>query len=49
VRGIGARIKSNKEQQGPAMDLRLLVLCFGNFIIGTGTLIVPGIRLLLDQ
>jgi predicted MFS family arabinose efflux permease len=24
------------------MDLRLLVLCFGNFIIGTGTLIVPG-------
>lgn len=24
------------------MDLRLVVLCFGNFIIGTGTLIVPG-------
>jgi predicted MFS family arabinose efflux permease len=24
------------------MNLRLLVLCFGNFIIGTGTLIVPG-------
>lgn len=24
------------------MDLRLLVLCFGNFVIGTGTLIVPG-------
>jgi predicted MFS family arabinose efflux permease len=24
------------------MDLRLLVLCFGNFIIGTGTLVVPG-------
>ena len=24
------------------MDVRLLVLCFGNFIIGTGTLIVPG-------
>ena len=24
------------------MDARLLVLCFGNFIIGTGTLIVPG-------
>jgi predicted MFS family arabinose efflux permease len=24
------------------MDPRLLVLCFGNFIIGTGTLIVPG-------
>ncbi|HEX7812524.1 MAG TPA: MFS transporter [Burkholderiales bacterium] len=24
------------------MDLRLPVLCFGNFIIGTGTLIVPG-------
>ena len=24
------------------MNPRLLVLCFGNFIIGTGTLIVPG-------
>ncbi len=24
------------------MNSRLLVLCFGNFIIGTGTLIVPG-------
>lgn len=24
------------------MDLRLFVLCFGNFIIGTGTLVVPG-------
>jgi predicted MFS family arabinose efflux permease len=24
------------------MDFRLLVLCFGNFVIGTGTLIVPG-------
>lgn len=24
------------------MDRRLLVLCFGNFVIGTGTLIVPG-------
>lgn len=24
------------------MDPRLLVLCFGNFMIGTGTLIVPG-------
>ena len=24
------------------MDSRLLVLCFGNFIVGTGTLIVPG-------
>lgn len=24
------------------MDPRLLVLCFGNFVIGTGTLIVPG-------
>ncbi len=24
------------------MDRRLLTLCFGNFVIGTGTLIVPG-------
>jgi MFS transporter, DHA1 family, inner membrane transport protein len=24
------------------MDLRLVVLCFGNFVIGTGTLVVPG-------
>ncbi len=24
------------------MDSRLPVLCFGNFVIGTGTLIVPG-------
>ena len=24
------------------MDRRLLALCFGNFVIGTGTLIVPG-------
>lgn len=26
----------------PSVDPRLLVLCFGNFVIGTGTLIVPG-------
>ncbi len=31
------------------MDLRLLVLCFGNFVIGTGTLIVPGMLPALAQ
>lgn len=31
------------------MNLRLLVLCFGNFIIGTGTLIVPGMLPALAQ
>ena len=31
------------------MDLRLVVLCFGNFIIGTGTLIVPGMLPALAQ
>ena len=31
------------------MDPRLLVLCFGNFIIGTGTLIVPGMLPALAQ
>jgi predicted MFS family arabinose efflux permease len=31
-----------KARNDPAMDSRLLVLCFGNFVIGTGTLIVPG-------
>ncbi|HYJ20143.1 MAG TPA: MFS transporter [Burkholderiales bacterium] len=31
------------------MDTRLLVLCFGNFVIGTGTLIVPGMLPALAQ
>src|SRR5258706_1334357 len=31
------------------MNPRLLVLCFGNFIIGTGTLIVPGMLPALAQ
>ena len=37
VRGIGA-----KKVLTRPMNPRLLVLCFGNFMIGTGTLIVPG-------
>lgn len=31
------------------MDRRLLALCFGNFVIGTGTLIVPGMLATLAE
>lgn len=38
-----------RKSNNTPMDLRLLVLCFGNFVIGTGTLIVPGMLPALAQ
>src|SRR5262245_56496811 len=40
--GLAQTPRIRRAPDPTSMDLRLAVLCFGNFIIGTGTLVVPG-------